>query len=113
MTEELINNQKINKKGRGGARPGAGRKQGAIQKLGGVELLAEIQKVTGKSFARSIAEHYLKAETDEDWNAVRDYEKFILNKVLSDKQEVDITSNGNTVGVAVNIAARETGDVYD
>ena len=92
--EPLPRNQKI-KKGRGGSRPNSGRKKGAIQKLGGVELLQEIKNVTGKSFARSIAEHYLQAQHNNDWNAVRDYEKFILGKVMTDT--VDVTSNGQSL----------------
>ena len=39
--DPMNNNQKI-KKGRGGARSGAGRKKGSIQKLGGADLLLSL-----------------------------------------------------------------------
>lgn len=107
MSDPLINNQKI-KIGRGGKRPGSGRKKGAIQKLGGVELLQEIKNVTGKSFARSIAEHYLQAQCNNDWNAVRDYEKFILSKVMTDN--VDVTSNGKSVMIGFSFPQLELDD---
>ena len=98
MTEDLNNNQKIKPK-RGGARPGAGRKQGAIQKLGGRDLLDAIEKKTGKSFADNIAEHYHRAIVEAEWSDVKDYEKFIIAKVISDSSEVDITSGGQPVTI--------------
>jgi len=102
MTEEsLVNNQKT-KKGRGGARPNSGRKPGAIQKLGGKDLLEAIAKQTGKSFAENIAEHYHRAIIANEWNDVRDYEKFIIAKVISDTKEVDVTSNGKSVAIGFN-----------
>ena len=87
----------VKKSKRGGARPGAGRKPGSIQKLGGRELLIAIEKHTGKSFADNIAEHYHRAIVEGAWNDVRDYEKFIIAKVISDVQEVDITSKGESI----------------
>ena len=94
----LVNNQKI-KTGRGGSRAGSGRKKGAIQKLGGKELLEAIEIATGKSFADNIAEHYFRAIQAGEWYDVRDYEKFIIAKVISDVKEVDITTNGKDMAV--------------
>ena len=107
--EPLVNNQKI-RKGRGGPRPNSGRKKGALQKLGGKELLAAIERATGKSFEDNIAEHYNRAIVSGDWNDVRDYEKFIISKVISDVKEVDITSNGQPVAAAFVFPSVETGD---
>jgi len=96
--EDLNNNQKIKPK-RGGVRAGAGRKPGAIQKLGGRDLLDAIQKTTGKSFADNIAEHYHRAILESEWSDVKDYEKFIIAKVISDSSEVDITSGGQSLSI--------------
>ena len=104
--DDMKNNQK-NKSGRGGARPGAGRKKGAFQKMGGVELLEAIKKKTGKTFADNIAEHYMLAITNENWADVRDYEKFIIQKVMTDVKEVDITSDGEKLGVQMIFKAQE------
>ena len=107
--EPLPNNQKI-RKGRGGPRANSGRKKGAIQKLGGVELLDAIQKATGKSFAENIAEHYYRAIISNEWSEVRDYEKFIIAKVVSDVKEVDVTSNGKTIAIGFNFPNVELND---
>lgn len=107
--EPLVNNQKI-KKGRGGPRPNSGRKPGAIQKLGGKELLEAIQKRTGKSFADNIAEHYHRAIVSEEWSDVKDYEKFIIQKVVSDVKEVDITSMGQSLVPQFNFPTKEIQD---
>ncbi len=82
-------------KKRGGARPGAGRKKGMIQKLSGSEILKQIQRTTGKRFEQLLAEHYMESMIRQDWQAVRDYEKTILGKVVADK--VDVTSNGESI----------------
>lgn len=110
--EPLVNNQKI-KKGRGGARPGSGRKKGAIQKLGGADLLAAIEQATGKSFAENIADHYYRAIISNDWHDVRDYEKFIIAKVISDVKEVDITSAGKQIGANFTFPTQELTDWRD
>jgi hypothetical protein len=86
--------EQVTKK-KGGRRPGAGRKKGAIQKLSGCELLKQIQRTTGKPFAQLLAEHYRDSYLRCDWQAVRDYEKTILAKVIADK--VDITSDGQHI----------------
>lgn len=93
---------------KGGYRPGAGRKKGAIQKLSGSELLKQIQRTTGKRFEQLLAEHYKLAYEMGDWQAVRDYEKAILSKVISDK--VDITSNGETLNAVYTFTQRELPD---
>lgn len=109
MTEPLVNNQKI-RKGRGGPRPNSGRKKGAIQKLGGKELLEAIEKETGKSFAQNIAEHYHRAIVANEWHDVRDYEKFIIAKVITDTKEVDVTSNGESIKTVFNFPSIELDD---
>lgn len=93
---------------RGGARPGSGRKKGAIQKLSGSEILKQIQRTTGKRFEQLLAEHYMDSCIRGDWQAVRDYEKTILSKVVADK--VDVTSNGETMNAQFVFPQRELTD---
>ena len=106
--DPLPRNQTI-KKGRGGPRVNSGRKKGAIQKLGGADLLLAIANETGKSFAENIAEHYNRAIHANEWHDVRDYEKFIIAKVISDRHEIqqDVTSNGQTLGVQLVFTSKE------
>lgn len=97
-----------NQKKRGGYRPGSGRKKGMLQKLSGSEILKQIQRTTGKRFEELLAEHYKLAYTMQDWNAVRDYEKTILSKVVSDK--VDITTNGQSINTMFTFVRHELPD---
>ena len=105
--EYLKNNQKTKQ---GGARPGSGRKKGATQKISGITILEEIKKVTGKKFETSLAEHYLRAQNECDWMAVRDYEKMFLNKVVAEKNELDVTSGGEPLKAVFNFPSTELSD---
>ena len=93
------NNQIISKKssGRGGARPNSGRKPGSLQKLSGQDILAEIAK-RDVPFAVGLAEDYARARQSGDMHVVQRYQQMFLNKVVADKQDIDITSNGHTIG---------------
>lgn len=93
------NNQIIPKKssGRGGARPNSGRKPGSLQKLSGQDILAEIAK-RDVPFAVGLAEDYARARQSGDMHVVQRYQQMFLNKVVADKQDIDITSNGHTIG---------------
>lgn len=92
----------------GGKRPGAGRRKGMIQKLSGSELLKQIQRTTGKRFEQLLAEHYRDSYLREDWQAVRDYEKTILSKVIADK--VDVTTNGESLNANFRFTHEELPD---
>jgi hypothetical protein len=98
----------VTKSNHGGKRPGAGRKKGMIQKLSGSELLKQIQRTTGKRFEQLLAEHYRDSFLREDWNAVRDYEKTILSKVIADK--VDVTTNGESLNANFKFTQQELPD---
>lgn len=107
---ELINNQIVQKptpkKGRGGARPNSGRKVGSTVKLSGADILAEIAK-RDVPFAEGLAEDYARARQSGDTNLVQRYQQMFLNKVIADKQEVDVTSNGKTLGASFTFPTTE------
>ena len=102
----MLSEQK--KSNRGGKRPNSGRKKGAIQKLSGSEILKQIQRTTGKRFEQLLAEHYRDSFIRGDWQAVRDYEKTILAKVVADK--VDVTTNGESMNAQFVFPQRELTD---
>ena len=112
--ESLVDNQNLQiqeetkpkKKGRGGARPNSGRKVGSTVKLSAADLLAEIAR-QDKPFAEGLAEDYLKARQSGDLHIVQRYQQMFLSKVLADKQEVDMTSNGQTMGVGFTFPTTE------
>ncbi len=104
----MKNNQKT--KGRGGYRPGSGRKKGAYEKLRASTLLNAIHKVTGKPLAFLIAEHYQDSVDRGDWQAVRDYEKTLLSKVVADKVDVDYTTMGQPLTAVFKFPQQELSD---
>jgi len=110
-----INNQKnprYSKKApsRGGFRKNAGRKKGSTEKLRVSALLNAIHKTTGKPLAILIAQHYQDCVNRGDWQAVRDYEKTFLSKVLADKVDIDHTSMGQPLTTVFQFPQRELTD---
>lgn len=104
--------EKPKKKGRGGARPNAGRKTGSTVKLSAQSLLAAIADVD-VPFEQGLAEDYHKARLSGDLHVIQKYQTMILSKVVADKQELDVTSNGQTMGVAFNFPSSELPDWQD
>lgn len=95
---------------RGGFRKNAGRKKGSSEKLRASALLNAIHKVTGKPLAFLIAEHYQDSVERGDWQAVRDYEKTFLSKVVADKVDVDHTTMGQPLTAMFQFPQRELPD---
>ena len=75
---------------RGGARPGAGRPKGSTTKVTLEDLVGHIEHHVGRSFAEQVAISYASAISRADHAGVRDYEKILLAKMVSDKQEVEV-----------------------
>ena len=97
------------KKGRGGARPGGGRKKGSTQKLSAQTILAAIE-VADKPFAEGFAEDYHNARMGDDKHLLQKYQSMILNKVIADKQEVDHTTLGKSLHNSFSFPTQELPD---
>ena len=81
----------------GGARAGAGRPKGSSNKITAQDLLDAAHKVNGKPFVINLMEGY-QASIDERNNKVRVmYEKMILDKVIADRQQIEITESEDAV----------------
>ena len=108
---QMINNQilQIKKKGRGGARANSGRKVGSTVKLSAADLLTEISRID-KPFAEGLAEDYKRAREEGDLHIVQRYQQMFLSKVIADKQELDVTSNGQTMGASFTFPTLELPD---
>ena len=76
--------------GHGGARSGAGRPRGSPNKITGSTLLAAIAE-RDVPFAQGLAEDYIAARSGDDRHLVLKYQQMIMNKVIADKVEVDVT----------------------
>lgn len=98
---------------RGGARKGSGRPKGSTNKITLDSLVHSIDNAIGMSFEERLALNYKDAIDREDWQSVKDYDKAFLSKIVADKQEVDVTSNGQTMGVAFNFPTNELPDWQD
>ena len=82
---------------RGGARPGAGRPKGSTSKVTLEDLVGHIEHHVGRSFAEQVAISYAAAINRADHAGVRDYEKILLAKMVSDKTEVEVTESADLV----------------
>jgi hypothetical protein len=107
----LIDNQTVQsvppkKKTMGGARPGSGRKVGSTVKLSAADVLKEIAKLD-VPFAVGLAQDYARARLSGDMNVIQRYQQMLLAKVIADKHETDITSNGQTIGANFNFPVQE------
>jgi hypothetical protein len=118
--EPLNNNQNLQgettivkkKPGRGGARPNSGRKVGSTVKLSAADVLAEIAK-QDVPFAVGLAQDYIRARQSGDMHVIQRYQQMLLAKVIADKTETDITSNGQTIGASFTFPTKELIDWKD
>jgi len=81
----------------GGARPGAGRPKGSGNKIRIEHLIDAIEVRAGVPFPQQIADNYIGAITREDWSQVQMYDRALLNKIVADKTEVEVTENETMV----------------
>lgn len=92
VNSQLINagpRYKVKAPSRGGARPGAGRPKGSINKITGMSLIEAIQQASGRPFDELIAEGYQDAIINGDNKLRLEYERMILGKVVSDRTTVE------------------------
>lgn len=81
----------------GGARPGAGRPKGSTNKISAQELIDTAQRVIGKPFIESLLEGYHDTILQGDRKTRVMYEKMIMDKVLGDKQEVEVINTEDAI----------------
>lgn len=91
--------QKIVKKdGRGGARPGAGRRKGSQQEITIQTLLDNVKKqANGKDYESILVEDFLKARTAGDNQLIVKYHNLILNKVMNSLAKIEVTDSQDAV----------------
>jgi len=95
---DLNNNQLKPAKGKkGGPRPNSGRKTGTTNKISGATILEAVKNQTGQNFEQLLAQGYHSAIINDDKPTRLQYEKMFLSKVVADKQEIDMTSGGQTI----------------
>lgn len=92
---ELEKETKKNK--HGGVRPGAGRPKGSGNKVTAQDLLEAAEAKLGRPFVESLVEGYVKS-INENNNKLRVmYEKMIIDKVIADRQQVEVVESEDAV----------------
>lgn len=109
-TQPMVNNQKKPKPGRGGPRKNSGRKSGTTNKISGATILDSVHKYTGEKFEDLLAQGYHDSIINHDKQTRLQYEKMFLSKVVADKTEMDITSNGKSIVIGFNFPQLELDD---
>ena len=111
ITNDIESNQIVPKKsGRGGYRPGSGRKPGSVEKISGLTIIKQLEVTCGKTYEQQLAENYRSAVLDNDKHIIAKYDQMFLNKVIGDKTNMDITSAGERVPITFVFPIRELPD---
>lgn len=81
-------------KGKGGARPGAGRPKGVKDQITIAGLLEQVkQKSNGKDYDELLVDDFLQARDRGDSQLTIKYHNLILNKVMNSLAKVEITDS--------------------
>lgn len=106
----MKNNQDNKRPGRGGYRPGSGRKKGAGEKLRASVILNEIYKTNKRGFAQLLVDELNKSILAGDTKLTAQYLQWIGNKCVADKLDVDHTSLGESIVPNFAFPQKETSD---
>ena len=98
---------------RGGARMGAGRPKGSSNKINSDDLIFDFQAQAGMSFEQFVNSRILLASADNNHELVSRYILGMAKYFISDVKEVDITSNGQTIGANFSFPQVELPDWQD
>ena len=74
-----------------------GRPKGSSNKLSGASILQAIEAKVGMPFEEALADGYYDAIINNDRALRQKYEQMMLNKVVADKQEIDVTTLGDSL----------------
>jgi len=86
------------KKKRGGARPGAGRKKDGKNQLSVADLLETLQlKAGGKTYEDLLVTDFLQARQANDTQLMIKYHNLILNKVMTNMAKIEVTDSAEAI----------------
>lgn len=83
------------KRTKGGAQIGAGRKKGSSNKISATQILSAIKDTIGCSFETQLAMNYQTAISQNDLNVIAKYDQMFVSKLVTEVQTIDVTSGGN------------------
>ena len=88
--------QKKKPSGHGGARPGAGRPKGSVDKVSINSLLSAIDQSSGQPYVELLAEDFVHARAN-DRHLAQKYHNLILSKVAATLTAVETTESEDAV----------------
>ena len=103
----MLNEQK---KTRGGWR-GGGRPKGSGNKVTAQDLINTAQQVIGKPFIQSLFEGYQDSIHAGDKKVRVMYEKMIVDKIVADRQQVEVTESEDAVSQRAEVFAEALADL--
>ena len=84
--------------GRGGARPGAGRKKSSKNHVSVEDLLISLETRTqGQTYEELLVDDFLSARNEGDKNIVLKYHNLILNKVMNTLAKIEVTDSADAI----------------
>lgn len=90
--------QPVKKKGKGGYRPGAGRKPGVKSLVTIESLLTSLEaKSGGKPYEDMLIEDFFKARTNGDTQLIIKYHNLILNKVMHTLNRIEVNDSQDVI----------------
>jgi hypothetical protein len=81
----------------GGARPGAGRPVGSGNKVRLEDLMQDLELETNMPYTKRLAINYQHAILRDDWARVENYDRAFLNKLVADRNLVEVTDSADLV----------------
>lgn len=107
---DSVKRYKIKSPSRGGKRHGAGRPKGSSNKVSTEQLQNEMYKLLGKSYAKIVVEELQKSIVNNDTRLTQAYLAMLGNKMIADKKETDITTQGEKIGIQLQFIHQELED---
>jgi len=108
LTEKQSDKPKISS--RGGKRDGSGRPKGSINKISPEKLIRNFKQQSGLTFERFVNEQILSAHAEGNRDLVSKYILGLAKYYMTDIQQVDHTSNGESLGVQLIFRPQELDD---
>lgn len=85
-------------RGKGGARPGAGRPKGGTNQVSVAGLLEALEKKTnGVGYETILMEDFINARNNNDQQLVIKYHNLILNKLMTHISKIEITDSQDAI----------------
>ena len=105
-----MSEKRIKKDNRGGPRPNSGRPKGSTNKISPATLLHDFRREQGMTFSQFINKKIKDAELDNNHELVSKYILGLAKYIIQDVQQIDHTTNGESLKTIFNFPQKELND---